>query len=102
MKNYQKIASDRIKILFKRASESFKSNPERSNRYVELARKISMKTKTKIPASLKKRICKHCNKFLMPGFNCRVRTKNKRLIYYCMECKKYTRMPLSNRLDSKK
>lgn len=102
MKNYQKIAGDRIKILFKKAGESFKSNPERSHRYVELARKISMKTKTKIPASLKKKSCKHCNKFLMPGFNCRVRTRDKKLIYYCMECKKYSKMPLLIRSNSKK
>ena len=92
-KKAQKIALERIKILFKQAQEEFSKHPERSNRYVTLARKIAMKTKTKIPANLKKRFCKHCYSYLQPGINCRIRTKNKKVIYYCFKCKKYMRFP---------
>ncbi|MCX6711695.1 MAG: ribonuclease P [Candidatus Woesearchaeota archaeon] len=94
MKNNKNIALNRIKVLFKQASESFKDHPERSHRYTHLARKISMKTKTKIPSNLKRKFCKHCYKFLQPGANCRVRTKNKKVIYYCLNCKRYMRFPL--------
>jgi ribonuclease P protein subunit RPR2 len=92
--NNKKIALNRIKILFKQAIESFKDYPERAHRYVQLARKISMKTKTKIPINLKRKYCKHCYKFLQPGVNCRIRTRNKKVVYYCLNCKKYMRFPL--------
>lgn len=87
----QKTALERIKHLFKEAEKAFKEDPKRADRYVQLARKISMKANLKIPKSLQKRFCKHCYKFLMPGINCRIRTKEKKLIYYCQSCKKYMR-----------
>lgn len=98
MKDYQKIALERIKILFQEAAKQFKRNPERSHRYVALARKIAMKTKVKVPKNLKRKFCLHCYKYLQPGVNCRVRTKNKKLIYFCYACKKYMRIPLTGRI----
>ena len=58
----KKIASERINILFRLASEEFKKHPERSNRYVELARKIGMRYNVRIPKLLKRRFCKKCHK----------------------------------------
>jgi len=96
LKSKQKeIALERIKKLFKEAKLAFKRDPKLSNRYVALARKISMKTKTRIPGNFKKQFCKHCYTFLKPGENCRIRTKDKKLIYYCKNCKKYMRFPLN-------
>ena len=45
----KQIAKERIEILFEQAKESFKSSPSLSNRYVTMARKISMKYKVPIP-----------------------------------------------------
>ena len=44
--------------LFKQAELRFKKQPELSNRYIELARKIAMKYKVKIPRELKRKFCK--------------------------------------------
>ena len=87
------IAKERIAKLFKLAEEAFPKNPERSNRYVELARKIAMKYNIRIPKELKRRFCKHCYTYLVPGVNCRVRTKKGKVVYYCFNCKKYMRFP---------
>ncbi len=87
------IALERIKTLFKEAREVFKEDKELSNRYVELARKIAMKYKVRIPSELQKQFCKHCYKFLMPDVNCRIRLHNKKVVYYCLECKKFMRFP---------
>ena len=87
----KKIALERIKILFEEAEKEFKKNPERSNRYVEIARKISMKTKTKIPSELKRKFCKYCKKYLVPGVNLRVRMNKSRVIYNCLNCGKVMR-----------
>ncbi len=87
------IALERIEILFSEAETAFKEHPERSNRYVELARKIAMKTKVRIRPELKKRFCKHCLTYLKPGINCRVRLSQKHLVYCCLNCKKLMRFP---------
>jgi len=67
-----------------------------ANRYVEIARKISMRFKITIPKEFKRRICKNCYKYLLPGFNCRIRIYRSKLIIYCDNCKKYTRIPIKN------
>lgn len=86
------IAQERIKKLFEEAEREFLKHPERADRYVEVARKIAMKTKTRL-TEYKTKFCKHCYKYLKPGANCRVRTKDKKIIYYCQSCKRYTKFP---------
>ena len=94
MTSKKQVALERIKILFKQAKRIFNKNPALSNRYVTLARKIAMKAKVRIPRDLQKKFCKHCYKYLVPGTNCRVRTINKKIVYYCLDCKKYMRFPI--------
>lgn len=90
-KEGKEIALKRINILFKEADSNFKKHPERSNRYVEIARKISMKVNLRIPRELKRKFCKHCYNYLKPGVNARVRIRKGKVIYYCFSCKKYMR-----------
>ena len=84
-------AKVRIKILFEQAEENFSLDPKLSNRYVQLARKISMKYKVRIPSLFKRQFCKHCYSYLMPSQNSRIRTKNGMLIIYCLNCKKFNK-----------
>ncbi len=86
-------AKERIQELFKQADEVFDEDPKLADRYVELARKISMKIKVRIPSNLKRKFCKHCYCFLKPGKNCRVRTHEGKVVYYCQKCKKFMRFP---------
>lgn len=89
----RKIAGERIEILFRQAEEEFPEHKERSNRYVELARRISKKYKVRIPKELKKRFCKYCYSYLKPGVNCSVGLDSEKncVVYKCEECKKKTR-----------
>ncbi len=87
------IALQRIKTLLDRARDVFGKDRGLANRYVTLARKISMKLKVRIPREYKRRFCKHCYKFLMPGVNCRVRSQKGKIVYYCSECKHFMRFP---------
>jgi len=80
---YRRIAKERIAVLFKEADEVFEKNQKLANRYVELARKIAMKT----------RFCKHCHSLFRHGVNCRVRTGKNSVIYHCYNCKKSLRIP---------
>ncbi|MFC1769386.1 ribonuclease P protein component 4 [Nanoarchaeota archaeon] len=91
---FRKIALDRIGILFKQAQLMYEEDPKLSNRYVRLARTIAMKYKVKFPRELKRKFCKNCYHFLVPGKNSRVRIQKGRLTIYCSDCKQYTRVPL--------
>ncbi|MBN1644549.1 ribonuclease P [Candidatus Woesearchaeota archaeon] len=90
-KQAKESAKKRIIFFFKEAKNVFASNPSLANRYITLARKYSMKYKVKIPRVLKRRFCRHCYKYLVPGKNCRVRTHKGKVVYFCMNCKKYMR-----------
>jgi ribonuclease P protein subunit RPR2 len=91
------IAKKRIIQLFLMAEKMASSgNIILSNRYIEIARKISMRYKISIPKDFKRRICKNCYKYLVPGLNCRIRIYRSKLIIYCYNCKNYTRIPIKN------
>ncbi|MBW2991925.1 ribonuclease P [Candidatus Woesearchaeota archaeon] len=87
----RRIALQRIKTLFNEARSAFKNEPKLSDRYVELARKIAMKSKVRIPRHLKRQFCKHCHSFLIPSKNCTVRLQKSRVIYTCHNCNKIMR-----------
>ena len=91
----QDIARERISILFGLAEKEFKEHRERSQRYIQLARKIGMRYNVKIPENLKGSFCKNCNSYLKPGVNCRIRTNpaQKAIIIKCLECGKIARHP---------
>jgi len=91
------IARERIKILFNQADKVFKTNKGLANRYITLARKLSMKSKVRIPSELKRKFCKHCYKYLKPSVNVRIRIQKGKLVYYCLNCKKFTRIPLKSK-----
>ena len=93
MKSVKEIAKERMFNLFEKAENIFPKDQKLADRYVEIARKIAMKAQISIPSKLKKKFCKKCYKFLFPGVNCRVRIRNKRLIYSCLNCKNYMRFP---------
>jgi ribonuclease P protein subunit RPR2 len=92
---FREIAEERILELFRQAELRFSSHPELSDRYMEIVRKIAMKYKVKLPKEFKRRICKHCHKFLVPGNNCRVRLTEKKVVYTCLGCNKFMRFPYS-------
>ena len=89
----KKMAQERIKSLFKQAELIFPTDKKLAHRYVHLARKIAMKARIRIPRELKRRFCKHCYSYLKPGKNARVRVHGGKVIIYCAECKKFTRIP---------
>lgn len=92
MKNSKKLALEKIKILFKEAE----LNKEKADRYVKLARKIGMKINLPLPKEFKRKFCKHCNNYFKSG-NYRVRTRNKMVVYYCLNCKKYMKYKLNSK-----
>ncbi len=91
--NAKKIAKERIKILLELADKIFKENRERAKRYVELARKISMRHNVRIPREYRFFICKGCKTLLKPGVNARFRIYKSKIVVTCLECGNIYRMP---------
>jgi len=97
------LVKERIEILFDEAEKAFKTHPERSNRYVELARILSMKINYKLPKEIKMRFCKFCYAYLVPGANCKIRLNSNKKVktIQCEVCGKTRRIPYSQRNSPK-
>lgn len=88
----QRIARERIQILFSLAEKELKKHPERSRYYIELARKIGLRYNVRLPKELKRKFCKNCNSLLTPETSTR-RIIKKHILIKCQKCNKIYRYP---------
>lgn len=91
----EELIRERIDKLFVLAEKNFRNHPERSHRYAVLIRKLSMRHNVRLRSEIRRRICRKCNKFLVPGQNCRIRINDnqKAVIITCLECNNTVRYP---------
>jgi ribonuclease P protein subunit RPR2 len=91
----QNIAEERIIILFNLAKKEFDKHPDRSKRYVQLARKIGLRYNVRFDKELKRKFCKNCDSLLIPGKTEKVRidSKNKTISRICLKCNSVYRYP---------
>ena len=84
----QRIARERIELLFGYAEKEWKAHRERSNRYVELARRIAMRYNIRLGKELNTRFCKECGFYWVLGESVKVRTnpETKATEYTCTAC----------------
>ena len=86
-KNFvEKIALERIYRLFELAEGEFSKHPERSKRYVQLARKIGERNRVRFPQVLKSKFCKNCNSFLVEGKNSEIEIRGTLMEIKCNCC----------------
>jgi len=86
----KKAEKDIIEYM-KLAKAVFKKSKKKANLYVHKTRRLAMKHNIRLSSALKRKFCKYCYSYLVPGENCRIRTIKGKLVYYCLECKKYMR-----------
>ncbi|MBD3310248.1 hypothetical protein GF351_03440 [Candidatus Woesearchaeota archaeon] len=89
----KEIARQRIRELFDQAKKMFSTDPKLSDRYVRLAKKLSMKYKVRIPQELRRRMCKHCLAYLVPDKTSQTRTKEGKVVIHCLRCGGIMRVP---------
>lgn len=97
-KNKQKnvikdIATARIERLFELAAVEYRSYPERSDRYVQLAKRIGMKYRLRLPSSLKRKVCRGCGSYLVSGNSSRTRLHGQYITTTCLKCGREMRIP---------
>ncbi|MEK6961146.1 MAG: ribonuclease P [Nanoarchaeota archaeon] len=91
------LAMQRVRTLIEQADAIFERRPDLSDRYAWMARRISMKNKLRLPSEIKRRICKGCEAFLVPGKTARIRTNRGNVVIYCIACKRVTRVGYSKK-----
>ncbi len=98
-KNIEKIATERIEILIENALLQIKDNEKLSQSYANLALKIAMRVRIRMPYFMRQLFCKKCKQFIVPGVNSRVRigrTRVKGIRITCMKCKHVYRKIIVN------
>lgn len=92
--NGKKIARERIEILFQNATEWADDDSERSRRCVQIAQRIAMKQRIRIPTRYRRLFCAHCHTIQRPGRNSRIRIQHGKVIITCLECGQRKRYPV--------
>jgi len=95
----RRLARERIEILFQRAGEFFPTSPDLSDRCVDLARRIAMRQRVRIPRELRRRFCRNCSAYLVPGFTQRVRVHRGKVVTTCMRCSTHRRFRVGRPRD---
>ena len=86
------LALQRMERLFMLAGAVHAAHPERSDRYVQIARRISTRTRVRMPRLLKRLFCRHCGSFLSASA-LRVRLREGILTATCLLCGEQMRRP---------
>jgi ribonuclease P protein subunit RPR2 len=89
----KEMAKQRIERLFELADIEFKMHPERSDRFAGLARRIGMRYRVRLLPEFRKKICKHCHRYLVQGVTARTRLLGTHIATTCLICGKQMRRP---------
>lgn len=89
------IAGERIGLLFKEADRAaLRGRIDLADRYIELARAVGMRHNVPVPAAMRRRACRGCHGYLLPGATSRTRLNRGRVTITCLRCGHVTRVPL--------
>ena len=81
------VVNERIEQLFEEAQKNLKIHPERTRRYLKIARALAMRHRMRLPERFKRTFCKRCYIYWKPGYNVKVRIeKDKKTVSYSCEC----------------
>ena len=99
-RNSRRIAYERIYTLSALARQTIHERPDLAERYIDIARKIAMKTRVHLPKELRLLICRKCKRFIFPGISCRVRIQPRRephVTITCLHCGHHMRIPIKGK-----
>lgn len=94
-----------IRRLFRLAREVVHEDRDLAQRYVDIARKVAMAVRLRLPREYRHQICRRCKSFILPGVNCRVRIRQRReshVVITCLNCGKQMRIPLREEGEKRK
>lgn len=87
------IAEERVDRIESLAGEAAKAgDDELAREYVRLARRVAERHRLSLPRSLRWFTCDACDRYLVPGTNARVRTRDDHVVITC-DCGAQSRHP---------
>lgn len=87
------LADERIERLADLAREAAsEDHDDRAREYVRRARRIGERNRLSLPRRFKRFTCDACDRYLLPGRNCRVRTQSGHVVITC-DCGSQARYP---------
>ena len=87
------IADERIERLHDLArAAATEGEDDRAREYVRLARRIAERNRLSLPLEFKRFTCDSCDRYLRPGKNARVRTRDGHVVVTC-DCGHQARYP---------
>lgn len=87
------LAAERIERLHSLAREAARDGEQaRAREYVRLARRIAERNRLRLPREFKRFTCDACDRYLIPGRNARVRTRDGHVVVTC-DCGVQSRYP---------
>jgi ribonuclease P protein subunit RPR2 len=93
------LARRRMERLLALADEEASARPDRTRRYVDLARRIGMRYQEPLPRAWRGRVCRGCGDLLVAGLNARVRLRAGHRSVTCEGCGRVARRPLAVRQE---
>lgn len=84
----------RIRELLEKAAQEFVDGNEKARLLVKKAHALRLKSRVKLPLSLKRSYCKKCFSLWVPGKSVRVRIAKGRVVYTCLSCRRVKRVPV--------
>ncbi len=85
-RTHQNIAQQRIRILYQQAKQAYPTDPKLSRRYTRLLKRISERTRTRIPTQIRRGICRNCDTVLIQGVNSHTRVRQRREPHVAITC----------------
>lgn len=87
------IAAERVERLAALARDAARRGEEdRARRYVRLARRVAERNRLPLPRRFTRFTCDACDRYLVPGRNARVRTRDGHVVVTC-DCGVQARYP---------
>jgi len=92
------VARERIELLMGQAEKAALSGSmDLADRYVEMARRVGMRYNVRIPRAHRRKFCRRCHGFMLPGSTSRTRLSRGRVVHTCLRCGHVNRRPLGDR-----
>jgi ribonuclease P protein subunit RPR2 len=92
------IARERMELLMEQADQAaLAARMDLADRYVDIARRVGMRYNVRFPAMYRRRFCKECYRYLLPGSTSRTRLNRGRVVTTCFRCGHVMRRPLGEK-----
>jgi ribonuclease P protein subunit RPR2 len=91
------IARERMELLMEQADQAaLAGQMDLADRYVDMARRVGMRYNVRFQPTHRRRFCKSCYRYMLPGSTSRTRMSRGRVVTTCLRCGRVMRRPLGD------